>query len=140
MRTSWLLALAVLLAPPAWADDIRLTAGPGCNAAVSPCRLTGGGLEIRFRMPGGAPAMRPFPVVVEVSGPLAAGIEGIQAEFVMPGMDMGRNRYRLLKQAGGRWKAQVILPACSMGRHDWSARLKLEGGGRWHADIPFRVE
>ncbi|HEB98577.1 MAG TPA: hypothetical protein ENJ05_03635 [Thiotrichales bacterium] len=139
MRISWLLALAVLLAPPAWADDIRLTAGPGCNAAASPCRLTGEGMEIRFRMPGGAPAMRPFPVVVEVSGPAAAELGKLEAEFVMPDMDMGQNRYRLVKQDDGRWVAQVILPACSMGRHDWLARLVLEGAGRrWLAEIPFQ--
>ncbi len=143
MRYLWLLALTGLLAASARAegvaDAIPLAAGPGCNVAASPCRLNGQGLEIRILMPKGAPAMRPFPLVVEVSSPAAAEISEVVAEFVMPDMDMGQNRYRLLKQDDGRWSARVILPACSMGRHDWLARLVLEGAGRrWRAEIPFQ--
>jgi hypothetical protein len=48
------------------------------------------------------------------------------AEFSMRNMDMGFNRYRFVP-AGTAWRASVILPVCSAGRHDWLMLLKVNG-------------
>lgn len=57
----------------------------------------------------------------------------IFASFQMQGMDMGLNRYRLLWNGTG-WHADVMLPACIRGRHDWV--LRLEAGGKVY-EVPF---
>lgn len=45
------------------------------------------------------------------------------ASFQMRGMNMGMNRYRLIWD-GKSWHAEVMLPACIQGRHDWILRLE----------------
>ncbi len=55
------------------------------------------------------------------------------ASFHMRGMEMGMNRYRMLRM-GDHWQANVMLPACVQGRRDWM--LLLEAGGRIY-ELPF---
>ena len=65
----------------------------------------------------------------------------------MVGMDMGINRYSLLKQQNGDFVGKVILPVCSVGRSDWLAKLSvvvnLPDGVKqemWSAEMPFTAE
>lgn len=48
------------------------------------------------------------------------------ASFTMQGMDMGLNRYRLIKQENGSWTADVTLPVCIQGRSSWLLELEVE--------------
>ncbi|MCX7627975.1 MAG: hypothetical protein N2Z69_06125 [Methylophilaceae bacterium] len=72
--------------------------------------------------------MQPFDLEVEAPEDAA-----VHASFRMSGMDMGPNRYRLLRE-NDRWRARVLLPACVQGRRDWI--LRLEVGNKIY-EIPF---
>lgn len=89
-----------------------------CRDPLAGCRLDAG-IEIRFSQ---TPAvMQAFDL--EVAAPEGADLH---ASFQMRGMDMGMNRYRLLKE-NGKWHARVMLPACLQGRRDWVLRLEVSG-------------
>ncbi len=80
--------------------------------------------------------MQPFIVRVE-----ASQAKALHASFAMQGMEMGLNRYRLLRQADGSWQASVTLPVCVQGRSDWRMLLELrtsEGVQRYQ--LPFQAE
>lgn len=96
-----------------------------CPDPVAGCRLDTG-VVLRF-------SARPIPMQrfeLEVEAP---GSEAVYAEFGMAGMEMGPNRYRLLRQ-NDKWRARVLLPACVQGRRDWI--LRLDVGDRIYA-VPF---
>ncbi len=74
--------------------------------------------------------MQPFQVTLQHTG-----AQQIYLDFVMPGMRMGLNRYRMLPQGNAEpmqnsqtqhWQAQVILPACVQGRSDWQMWISIE--------------
>ena len=69
--------------------------------------------------------MRPFRLSVTASETMP-----IAASFAMQGMDMGLNRYRLIKQADGSWAADVTLPVCIQGRSSWLLELEVEMRGK----------
>lgn len=95
-----------------------------CNNPIGGCRLTEN-LELRFLQPPSV--MQPFDLEVISTG------ADIHASFQMRGMEMGLNRYRLLREAN-KWRARVMLPACVQGRHDWLLRLEVDGTTY---EIPF---
>jgi hypothetical protein len=81
---------------------------------------TGGvAAEIRFASSPGA--LKPF--VLEVAAPEA---KAVAATFAMVGMDMGENRYQLVRTDAGPWRASVILPVCVAGRADWLMTLEVD--------------
>lgn len=62
----------------------------------------------------------------------------IHASFAMKGMEMGFNRYRLIKSASNHWQAEVTLPACVQGRSDWEMLLEIESAqGAQKFLVPF---
>ena len=65
--------------------------------------------------------MRPFKLLINASEMTPAA-----ASFTMQGMDMGLNRYRLIKQENGSWTADVTLPVCIQGRSSWLLELVME--------------
>lgn len=100
-----------------------------CADIVNGCALPHARLHVRFdRQPH---PMQAFKIEVELPG-----AREIHALFSMRGMEMGLNRYRLLPDGPGRWQAEVMLPACIQGRHDWS--LLLEANGISY-EVPFRI-
>jgi hypothetical protein len=50
--------------------------------------------------------------------------------FTMQGMEMGFNRYQLIKTAENKWVAEVTLPVCVQGRSDWEVTLMVEGAAQ----------
>lgn len=66
--------------------------------------------------------MEPF--TLEVTLPTTTQLH---ARFRMRNMEMGLNRYRLIAEKGGRWHAEVVLPACVQGRSDWELQLEADG-------------
>jgi hypothetical protein len=53
-------------------------------------------------------------------------IQNVHAGFAMQDMEMGFNRYQLIKTADAKWVAEVILPVCLQGRSDWEMTLMIE--------------
>ena len=67
--------------------------------------------------------------------PFALSIAGSSAQAVtvtlqMQGMDMGSNRYRLLRQSDGEWRGTLTLPVCVSGRRDWLMTVDFDGARR----------
>lgn len=60
-----------------------------------------------------------------------ADIEDVFLEFRMNNMDMGMQRYRLLKNENGVWQSEITLPVCSLGRSDWTAVLEVQYRSTW---------
>ena len=65
--------------------------------------------------------MHPFKLLIN-----ASEMTPTAASFAMQGMNMGLNRYRLIKQENGSWTADVILPVCIQGRSSWLLELEVE--------------
>lgn len=116
-----MLVLVILLAACGKAPPVTVT----CADPRAGCQLPGG-LELRFsRQPA---VMQSFDLDVAAPADAAPYVS-----FQMRGMEMGLNRYRLLRK-NGRWHASVMLPACVQGRRDWV--LRLEAGGKVY-EMPF---
>ena len=118
------IGLALLLAALAllWTTSRRPEpAVQRCADIVAGCAVDGVALRVQFdRQP------RPLkPFVVNVAWP---GVKSVHARFLMPGMEMGLNRYRMLPAGPGSWRAEVMLPACVQGRSDWQIELESERG------------
>jgi hypothetical protein len=96
-----------------------------CHDPLAGCRLDRG-VEVRFSQTPSV--MQSFDLEMTASGAV-----DVHASFQMQGMDMGMNRYHLLKK-GGKWSAKVMLPACVQGRRDWV--LRLEVGAKTY-EMPF---
>lgn len=95
------------------------------QAPAMPCAdlqqgCTGAGVRVNTDAPPSA--LTPFTLTV-----VAPGAREVVAEFVMVGMDMGLNRYRLQSAGGGRFTARVTLPVCVSGRRDWVLWLSVDG-------------
>lgn len=122
-----LLVLAVALLWPRW-QAREQTVALACADIVAGCALPPEHGQVRFdRQPDALQRFR-----VEVEWP---GADEVHASFQMRGMEMGFNRYKLLPAGAGRWRAEVMLPACIQGRKDWLIVLEAEGKSY---ELPFR--
>ena len=116
------LAATVLLtacarAPETMHDCANLSAG---------CRVDG--VYLSSNQP--PQILKSFELRMEIHDPALTIPDEVYASFGMEGMEMGLNRYRLIKKAEGLWVAEVNLPACVRGRADWTMLLELHGGMR----------
>lgn len=142
-----LLGLLVGLIYPRWADysnpdsatAVKLSGDPGCDAARQPCSARQGDLSLTLRLNGPLRPLQPFPVEVQLTGPLAATVRQVTVDFSMVGMEMGLNRFHLQRQPDGRWSGQALLPVCSSGRHDWRATVQVGGAERYAVEFGLRV-
>ncbi|KLT73738.1 hypothetical protein PL75_02030 [Neisseria arctica] len=70
---------------------------------------------------------------IQAKGPFDIVLQNVPQEvaevfvsFSMSGMDMGFNRYKLVHQGSGTWKAeQVRLPVCVQNRYDYLADIHI---------------
>ena len=101
--------------PPKRPPAIRVE----CGNIVKGCLLPGRAGRVSFdRAPQ---TMKPFQVRVET-----AHAGDIHAGFAMRDMQMGLNRYRLLADGNGQWKADITLPVCTNSRSDWVMTLEID--------------
>ena len=91
-----------------------------CENVIAGCMLPEPGLRIAFDQH--PQSMKPFRLKVEVSN-----AREVHASFAMRDMQMGLNRYRLLAEGAGAWKAEITLPVCMNGRSDWVMTLDVDG-------------
>lgn len=89
-----------------------------CADLVQGCRAEG--IAVFTDVPPGG--LRPFRLTVE-----AGEAREVRAEFVMTGMAMGINRYRLQPVGAGRFQARLVLPVCATGRRDWILWVTVDG-------------
>ena len=51
----------------------------------------------------------------------------VAADMTMQGMNMGQNRYVLMRAADGVWYGNIVLPVCVSGARNWVMTLELDG-------------
>lgn len=90
----------------------------GCSARI-------GEHAVSVGMDGSFKPLQPFQLWVK-----APGARAVKASFTMPGMNMGFNRYTLRPGSAGVFRAQIILPTCVSGRHDWQVTLDIDDAAR----------
>lgn len=120
---------------PAVAVAQALTVEPGCAPTQEVCTARGDGVQLGFQFSG------PVKGLQAVGVELVTTVEPVEVvvDFAMAGMDMGRNRYRLIKEKGA-WRGRVTLPVCTTNRTDWLATVELATGEqRWQAVFPFEM-
>lgn len=71
-----------------------------------------------------------------------ANAKQVYASFVMEKMEMGLNRYHLLKQGDSDlWLAEVTLPVCAQGRSDWVVQVEIKTQFKtMYYQIPFKID
>ena len=69
--------------------------------------------------------LKPFALNIEFEDKATTEV---YASFAMEGMDMGLNRYKMIKMADGAWQAEVTLPVCVRGRADWLMQIDAKNG------------
>lgn len=90
-----------------------------CADIVAGCALPVAESSIRFdQQPN---VLKPFRISVEWPG-----AREVHASFQMQGMEMGLNRYNLVETGPGKWRGEVMLPACIQGRNDWLVVLSVD--------------
>ncbi len=110
----------------------------GCDAARMSCRVTVEGSEVELTLGPGVKALQPFAARAVFED--GADIEQLLIDFQMVGMEMGINRYRLLR-AEGAWHGKVTLPVCTASRSDWVAILEYRRDGTdYRIRFPFSAE
>ena len=135
IRSKQAIAVAVLLlafagvktAAVLWWQNSR-----GAEAAAQPvaaCRVEAGGCPFlgsaRFRLEGVGDGKAPFAIRAEG---VPDNIGSVSASFRMDGMDMGFNRFDLVRNGRGRWQLDnARLPFCVAGRHGWIVEWSADG-------------
>ncbi|MHB1677601.1 MAG: hypothetical protein ACYCSS_08725 [Sulfuriferula sp.] len=93
-----------------------------CADTLHTCRFTMDRQSVQVNFLEPPTGLHPFTLQVEIPS-----AHRIFASFTMPEMDMGNNRYRLLQKNAQLWQAQVILPVCMSGGHNWLLTLNIDG-------------
>jgi len=113
-KALWVLGLAISLSVAGWfylAKPLDAPVTPiACANIIEGC----GNQALKVRLDQVPHVMKPFKLVVE-----AGGAREVHASFAMQGMEMGLNRYRLIRRSERSWEAEVTLPVCIQGRSDW---------------------
>jgi len=125
----WLVIGVLAWAVGGCSEARRTTPVVHCPDLVGGCAVTLASQPVQVRFSAPPSALQPFNVQVN-----ALSATRVSANFRMVGMDMGRNRYQLVRESGGRWLGHVILPVCVAGRSDWVMTLTVDGSA---VDIPF---
>ncbi|ULJ68986.1 hypothetical protein MIS45_09530 [Wielerella bovis] len=93
-----------------------------CQVTQQGCPFLGNAI---FRLHGVGGHKTPFRIQADN---VPASVKQISASFSMKDMDMGFNRFDLVKQADGSWHTDnVYLPFCTAARHDWLVEWTVDG-------------
>jgi hypothetical protein len=95
-----------------------------CDLHAGPCssRVLDSGLVTLSITPKDIPLVKPLEFEVALEGLIATNVE---INFVGVDMNMGFNRFRLIKEAGGRFAGGGMLPVCVMDSMEWEAQVLL---------------
>ena len=112
-----------------WLDRPAASQAVACADPLAGCRFSHHGATVTVRFSTPPAPLKAFGLAVS-----APGASRVSAEFQMNGMEMGFNRYDLHKAGNDMFAANVTLPVCVSGRHDWTLFLDIDGA---HYALPF---
>ena len=96
-----------------------------CSSLVQGCAVELGAEKVSVKTNTIPVPLKPFTLSISASSARAVNVV-----LQMQGMDMGVNRYRLLREPNGEWRATITLPVCISGRRDWLMIVELDGERR----------
>jgi hypothetical protein len=96
-----------------------------CPSLVQGCAVALGRNKILVKTNTAPVSLQPFSLSISGSSARA-----VTVTLQMQGMDMGSNRYHLLRQSDGEWRGTLTLPVCVSGRSDWLMMLDFDGERR----------
>ena len=115
-------------------QSFQLLQIPLCNPLAAPCVVNMQDAELVVKFIPPVIVMSPFKVQVAS----AAAVSTVHLSFRMKNMEMGMQRYALIKNADGQWQTDVVLPVCSLGRSDWTLILETEYVQQlWRGELEF---
>jgi len=114
-------------------QESKISEKMACTDITQSC----GNAQFSVKFKQAPQAMKPFHLeLTSNSEPFL----NVNASFAMKGMEMGFNRYQLIKTADAKWVAEVTLPVCVQGRSDWEMTLMVEGAEQQSRFlVPFSV-
>ncbi|MDQ7015083.1 MAG: hypothetical protein Q9N68_01770 [Gammaproteobacteria bacterium] len=118
-----------------------LLSSTACLNQEGECRLTASQGEVRLSFADKVLPLQPFILNLDVSD-WPSEVKSVLVDFKMAAMDMGKNRYSLLKNKEGYWQSRVVLPICAAGGEEWLLQLRLTdvAGNGGLATVPFRLQ
>lgn len=124
---------------PTPGDVTTFATASGCEPQQG-CTVDGDSASVQLRFLAPPHPLQPFPVRLLVT--TEQRVESVVITFSMAGMDMGLNRYRMVRDPQtGEWGADVTLPVCVSGRSDWIAAVEMVIAGReYRWNVPFAVQ
>jgi hypothetical protein len=136
-----LLALTLLACQPAEQIPLEiLELQQPCNVAAEGCTAANDKAQVTVKFDQDFGALKPFKLQLQLDQKTPVTVDEITLIFSMNGMNMGLNKYRLIREADGLWTATVTLPICTSGRSDWLAEFELKSSGQhWTVQIPFEL-
>lgn len=123
---------------------VELATATGCEPIGRACSVgADSGMRVGLRLASPVTPLQPFAVEVTAQG-TPRPVTAVHVDFIMVGMDMGMNRYRLDRasdaEASSSWRGRSTLPVCSADRLDWVAVVTVEtDSGAYRARFPFRA-
>lgn len=112
--------------------------GNRCHSRV--CTTQANERRVTLRFHETPNPLKPFAFDVSLQGFPEDDVRGVQIAFLMRGMDMGRNLYRLQPGPEG-YTGRAVLPICTSGRSDWIAEVRIETPHkRYVAPFGFEVQ
>jgi len=111
--------LAALLLSGCGKQDMSITP---CPSLVQGCAVELGAEKGLVKTNVIPVPLKPFTLNISASSARAVSVV-----LQMQGMDMGLNRYRLLRAPHGEWRATITLPVCVSGRRDWLMIVEVDG-------------
>lgn len=100
-----------------------------CHPQFKKCNLKINDLDIEIATDKDIFYLQQFTVSVWIEGENNSNIELIYIDFKMKNMNMGVNRFKLVKSnkqdIKQLWTGAALLPVCITGRADWFAELEL---------------
>ncbi len=135
-----LLALTLLACQPAEQTPLTeiLELHLPCNIATDGCTAGNDNVQLFVKFDQNFGALKPFKLQLQLDHKTQVKVEEITLIFSMNGMNMGLNKYRLIRKNDALWVATVTLPICTSGRSDWIAEFEIKSSDQhWIAQIPF---
>jgi hypothetical protein len=128
----------VLLAFIFWKHASPVASEKAESIACTDITQSCGNAEFSVQFKEAPQVMKPFHLELNGEHIQNVRIREIHASFAMKGMEMGFNRYQLIKVGQAEWKAEVTLPVCVQGRSDWEILLELDTEkGKQRFVVPF---
>lgn len=117
-----------------WAERTQSEAqNLGCADIMTGC----GNDLFRLKFISAPQVMKPIRLNLETKN-----AKQVYVSFSMEKMEMGLNRYQLIKQGDlDLWLADVTLPVCVQGRSDWIAEVEIKTQLQtMRYQIPFKID